>query len=463
MSQNYQNRRPQSVMYDTSQVPSIEGVAKVLLGALILDPAQARLHMHELPSVWFKDVNGGQLIQEACKQILERGTVSKRILCAAAASLDLQGINAEAYVDTSLDAAVDTPFDMAVAAFTDAYMRRAHYIAHTTAARAAATTDVTEAMTLYRSMIREMQAEPQVKSHTEEAEVFERAMAMRFSGEQPDYITKVPLQRMTNAGLSQFEPGDMVVIAADTGNGKTQLALQMFVQYIEAGATCYFYALEMSASQLMQRIFSMLTGVSYKADFTLHEPTQIQGLQLKVQYIKQKYAPFIIDGSSMSSAEAIAQHIMAMNAKHGIVHAAFIDYLQLCGGDIRLIREQQVAQMSRLFRLTGLLTKTTMFALSQLRREKPTDLPTLNRIRESGAVAQDATHVLMTCVGVMQDGDVFRAMTPDEKAPFSGTSVPSVLCIEKAREGGLGKVVCDFDYRTGFCDVRETATPLDVW
>ena len=56
--------------------------------------------------------------------------------------------------------------------------------------------------------------------------------------------------------------GDLVILAARPGVGKTSFALNLAVNAAKAGTSVAFFSLEMSASQLMQRILCAEARVS---------------------------------------------------------------------------------------------------------------------------------------------------------------------------------------------------------
>ena len=101
--------------------------------------------------------------------------------------------------------------------------------------------------------------------------------------------------------FAQLQPGDMVLIGARPGQGKTLLSLQLAVEAMKAGRRAVFFTLEYTTSDVLGRFRAL--GV---------EPAQFEAL-------------FTFDDSDAINAD----HIMQVLADAPDGTLAIVDYLQL--------------------------------------------------------------------------------------------------------------------------------------
>jgi replicative DNA helicase len=105
-----------------------------------------------------------------------------------------------------------------------------------------------------------------------------------------------------------------------------------------------------------------------------------------------------IDDTPGQNMTRIAASVRRMKRLHGI-GLAIVDYLQLVLTDGKKeTRQEQVATISRRFKLLARELKIPIIVLAQLNRQVETrhdQRPKLSDLRESGALEQDADTVLM--------------------------------------------------------------------
>jgi len=241
-----------------------------------------------------------------------------------------------------------------------------------------------------------------------------------------------PLNRMTTG----FHPGEMNVIAARPGVGKTSLALNIARHIAEQGkGAVVFFSLEMTAHDLTKRLISSMSGVGIQAiiDGTL-APKFYEDLHRAAEELKD--LPIYIDETpSISSAEIRAKsRRLAHREKRGIA-AIFVDYLQLMQGDDGVENHQlKVAKNSADLKGLAKDLKVPVVVLSQLsrgaaKREGP---PRLSDLRDSGAIEQDADVVMFLHDEHADSGkDEDRSLSIDR---------PILLRIAKQRKGQRGDI-----------------------
>ena len=68
-----------------------------------------------------------------------------------------------------------------------------------------------------------------------------------------------------NEMIKGFKNGDLIIVAARPGMGKTTLCLNFMSQVLKSGAGVVFFSLEMPAEQIMMRILSSKTSIPLQA------------------------------------------------------------------------------------------------------------------------------------------------------------------------------------------------------
>lgn len=199
--------------------------------------------------------------------------------------------------------------------------------------------------------------------------------------------------------VTKMQPGDLIILAARPGMGKTILALTIAVYLaVELNMVVDFYSLEMSAKRLVHRILSMMVGISSdKIAERRLTPQEIE--KLKTATDKLNHNMHIYDSSD--NFKGITVEFVEFNIKRRGTQASFIDYLQLMPSETKASnREQEISKISRSLKLMASKHGLPIIALSQLNREAETRSstqfrPKLSDLRESGAIEQDADIVLM--------------------------------------------------------------------
>jgi replicative DNA helicase len=201
-----------------------------------------------------------------------------------------------------------------------------------------------------------------------------------------------------------WQPTDLIVLAARPSVGKTAFALNLArnaALHPTKPTPIAFFSLEMSASQLVQRILSAeseiwLEKIS-RGKLEEHEMKQLyaKGIQRLAQ------APIFIDDSAALNIFELRAKCRRLKNKHN-VGLIIIDYLQLMSGtneNRNGNREQEISKISRDLKGLAKELQVPIIALSQLSREvekrkEGNKMPQLSDLRESGAIEQDADMVM---------------------------------------------------------------------
>ena len=196
-----------------------------------------------------------------------------------------------------------------------------------------------------------------------------------------------------------FRGGDLVILAARPGVGKTAFALNLCTSAAKLGATVAFLSLEMSASQLVQRVLASEARVSLSklragqvqdADWAAIIEASSNLSKLKIEFD---------DTPALSILELRAKARRELrDAEKGLI---IVDYLQLMQSAKRTeSRVQEISDITRNLKIMAKELNVPVIALSQLSRaaEKTTGRsdhrPQLSDLRDSGSIEQDADIVL---------------------------------------------------------------------
>ncbi len=199
-----------------------------------------------------------------------------------------------------------------------------------------------------------------------------------------------------------WQPTDLIILAARPSVGKTAFALNLArnaalhpVKPTGVG----IFSLEMSASQLVQRILSAESEIMLEK-IARGKLEEYEYQQLHTKGIKKlEQAPIFIDDTAALNIFEFRAKARRLVNKHN-VGLIIIDYLQLMSGtsDRGANREQEISNISRNLKALAKELGIPIIALSQLSRavetRKESKMPQLSDLRESGAIEQDADMVM---------------------------------------------------------------------
>ena len=239
-----------------------------------------------------------------------------------------------------------------------------------------------------------------------------------------------------DARLQGLRPGQMVVIGARPGVGKTSFALNLCINAAVKGASVAFFSLEMSKTEIAQRLLSAQAKIPLSAI----RGARIQNSQwesiIRATEDLSKLDVMIDDTPGTTVTEVRAKARRMLNGKsNGLV---ILDYLQLVsppsGGRRSDSRATEVSEMSRGIKIMAKDLGVPVIALSQLSRQvesRTGKRPQLSDLRESGSIEQDADIVIL----------LDRSMTPEEaeRAERPDEGVTDFI-IAKNRSGPLDTV-----------------------
>lgn len=202
----------------------------------------------------------------------------------------------------------------------------------------------------------------------------------------------IDLNQKTN-GLQKT---DLILVAARPATGKTAFALNIAQNASKDGKKVAVFSLEMSKTQLVQRILSAESKVElHKLKTGELEEEDWQKL-VNAMSVMTKYPIYINDTAGINLIE-IRSQCRKLKMQHGL-DMVIIDYLQLMESESRTeSRQQEISKISRGLKILAKEMECPIIALSQLSRapeQRTNHRPMLSDLRESGAIEQDADIVM---------------------------------------------------------------------
>ena len=229
-----------------------------------------------------------------------------------------------------------------------------------------------------------------------------------------------------------LQPSDLVLIAARPSMGKTAFVLNM-VEYmgLKKERSCMIFSLEMSKEQLVNRLYSMDSGIDAQVLRT-GELAENDWSRLVESVDRVGSSKIIIDDTPGITSAELRSKCRKVKLERGL-DIVIIDYLQLMSGSGKRSsdsRQQEISDISRSLKALARDLECPVVALSQLSRACETrndKRPMLSDLRESGAIEQDADIVMF----LYRD----EYYNPDTEHPGEAEVI-----IAKQRNGPIGTV-----------------------
>ena len=197
---------------------------------------------------------------------------------------------------------------------------------------------------------------------------------------------------------SGFHPSDLVILAARPSMGKTAFALNLALNAaMKADKGVLVFSLEMSSSQLLQRLLAIEAGIGLQKIRNGFLGEDDWG---KLGIASGKLANAEINIADVPNVNVLEIRSIARRLKAaGKLDMILIDYLQLIKGTSGKSdnRQQEISDISRSLKGIARELDIPIIALSQLSRapeQRADRRPMLSDLRESGAIEQDADMVV---------------------------------------------------------------------
>jgi replicative DNA helicase len=233
---------------------------------------------------------------------------------------------------------------------------------------------------------------------------------------------------------SGLQPGNLIVVAARPGIGKSSLAMNMARNVAVDGHTVAVFSLEMSRTEIGMRVLCSEAKVPWDRIRAKRVGAQDWTNIVHAAEILHEAPLHIVDSGNVNIVDIRAKARRMRTSKTGL-EMIIIDYLQLMTSPNARRpdnRQQEVAEISRSLKLLAKELAIPIVALSQLNRNpeaRADKRPQLSDLRESGAIEQDSDVVMF----IHRDD-----FDPEKKRDAE-------LIIAKHRNGPTGSVALHFE------------------
>lgn len=249
------------------------------------------------------------------------------------------------------------------------------------------------------------------------AELLERRDRFRETGDALSAAGGIPTgYEKIDKATGGLMPGQVFTVGGRTGVGKSFTAVKMAINAAQAGQVVMFFSLEMPVQEIMNRFISSMSRVSLSklinGSFTDDELKRVEKAE---QDFREMH--IIIDATPNIDVDYIKGKAMKQMTSPDGLGLIILDYLQLLtprASRRNDNRERQVADMSRNLKVLAMQLKIPIVSLVQLNKEKKEDedpTPRVSDIRESYAIAQDSSVILLVHRNIAKDNT-------DDKAVF---------------------------------------------
>ena len=236
--------------------------------------------------------------------------------------------------------------------------------------------------------------------------------------------------------LYKFRRGDLFILGARPGEGKSTLAYKFGRVLAGANVNVVIVSLEMSEAQIHQKMIAAIGQVS----LTALRSKQLKGAEWTklstATGIMENLPIQILDVGDIAQERLFAKIKKWRRRKENSVDVVIIDYLQLIPPiTVKVPRQELIAALSRKLKKIAKSAGIAIIALSQLNREldkRPDKRPRLSDLRESGAIEQDA------------DAVIFLHQPDLDKTDPTAFVGKTELILAKNRDGDTGTAIVQF-------------------
>lgn len=191
-----------------------------------------------------------------------------------------------------------------------------------------------------------------------------------------------------------WQNGEVTVVGARPGTGKTSLMLNFSTAAIKAGFSSGIFSAEMSGASLCKRLYADWAAVEHSKlrSGYLHASDIQSIMDAAGNLVATKL--FINDTPAIKLRDLITE-ARKMKRKEGI-QIVFIDYLSLVTHfNPNIPKHERIGEISKALKQLARELNIPVVVLSQMTRDSQNTRPNLAQLRDSGAVEEDADIVIL--------------------------------------------------------------------
>jgi replicative DNA helicase len=391
-------------MSDAPTLPANVELEASILGAMLADNGIIDLTADTLTSADFSEDLHRRVFEAACAQFSQTGTSNPATLYPLfkddAAMKELGGPSYLAKLTASTTGQLDPKGFALQLAATGRRRRVVEGLMAATETARDPHANLSEAIGLADEAISERSAESIVEEDA--ADALEAVFQAQDDGETGAYCKIIPT---LDHIMGRARPGNLIVLAARPGMGKTAVALSYGRGCAEQGYGTLVASLEMTNPELVERLAS---DVCYDTDpvpyrdvrdgrLDADQKALVRAAQDKLRSIPLRIA----SGSSVTLgrlSSLVRRTKRRMEARGQTLSVVIVDYLQLLRTDVRMSsRYETITEISIALKALAKQENVAVVALAQLSRQveqREDKRPMLSDLRESGQLEQDADVVV---------------------------------------------------------------------
>ena len=248
-------------------------------------------------------------------------------------------------------------------------------------------------------------------SYVSFAESLNKALERIQFSQQSTGLTGIPSGFPSLDAITMgWQNGNLIVIGARPGHGKTAIALNMArCAAVENNIPTAFFSMEMTDVELADRLIATETGLESGKRKGRVKMKDEEWEMLEAGLARAARAPLYIDETPGLTISEFSSKIKRMHQEQGI-RIAFVDYIQLMHGNpaFAQYRALEIGEISRQLKETAKELRIPIIVLAQLNRNLTTRLgsvngrPMLSDLKDSGSIELHSTEIWSSSRRIMK-------------------------------------------------------------
>lgn len=390
---------------DCRELPACLDSERSTLGAILLNGSAYAEAAQQLEADDFS-LSSHRIIFRAMARQVSEVIDLVTIVATLRDSRELEAVGGAEYVASLIDGVPDCPTISAYARRVKekSLARRLIHAANATVARAMDGEPARDIAAALMDSVLDVGADTQRSHLTGLRELMPEVLRELETESQAGNLVGLPsglasLDRLTGG----FRRGELIVIGALPGRGKTAFGCQIAAANAEAKTSVGIFSVEMSRSDIGRRLLSAVGPISAVKIRNPYMLAREEWPKLAESAAEIGAWPVWLDDTGNLNAADLVTRTKVLVSRKGI-KLLIVDHLQLVQAESRDVRER-VSKVAEACRQIAKSEQIVVVLLSQLRRpQNANDTPTMLELKESGDIEAAAHVVLLLHTPDSQDG-----------------------------------------------------------